>query len=247
MNPVFDEVKEIISKGKRIVFFGGAGVSTASGIPDFRSATGLYNQSVGTTYSPEYMLSHSFYSKHPEEFSNYYKKNLIFPEAKPNSAHLALAELERQGRLQAVITQNIDGLHQMAGSKKVIEIHGNLMDYYCVGCGMAYDQEYVLGEEGLTRCKSCGAIVRPDVVLYEEPLDEEKMLAAVEAIAGADVFIVGGTSLVVYPAAGLLRYYRGDQLILMNMEPTPKDGLADYVIHGDISDLLGRMVLDGSN
>lgn len=242
MDNVLSEVKEILKNGRNIVFFGGAGVSTASNIPDFRSSTGLYNKKSGTNYSPEYMLSHTFFKFHPDEFAEYYKKNLIYPDAKPNAAHIALAKLEEEGRLNAVITQNIDGLHQMAGSKNVIEIHGNLIDYYCVDCHKTFDQDYVLKVEGIDYCDSCGGIVRPDVVLYEEPLDMDKFNRAIEAITNADIFIVGGTSLVVYPAAGSLRYYNGNKLILMNMEPTTQDGLADYVIYGDISKILGELI-----
>ncbi len=242
MKSKLEMIKKILDKTDNIVFFGGAGVSTASNIPDFRSATGLYNAGSGTNYSPEYMLSHSFFVSHPEEFSRYYKENLIYPEARPNAAHLALAKLEEMGKLKAVITQNIDGLHQMAGSKNVIEIHGNLIDYYCTACQEKYDQAYALKDPGLTVCKQCGGIVRPDVVLYEEPLDMDKFDRAIEAISQADVFIVGGTSLVVYPAAGLTRYYHGNQLILINMEPTAQDGVANHVIYGDISKVLGELV-----
>ena len=239
---VFDQVKEIIDQSSNIVFLGGAGVSTASGIPDFRSATGLYNQESGTNYSPEYMLSHTFYKEDPESFTKYYKHNLIHKEAKPNRAHYALAELEKRGKLNAVITQNIDGLHQMAGSEKVIEIHGNLRDYYCVDCSKSYCQDFVLESDGLNRCDICGGIIRPDVVLYEEQLDTIKQMKSIEAISKADVFIVGGTSLMVYPAAGYLRYYRGNKLILINMDSTPQDSFADYVINDDIAGVLGDLV-----
>lgn len=241
MDTLYTEVKEIIENSNNIVFFGGAGVSTASNIPDFRSSTGLYNAETGQHYTPEYMLSHSFFRDHPDEFAKYYKKNLIYPDAKPNNAHIALAKLEERGKLKAVITQNIDGLHQSAGSKNVLEIHGNLTDYYCVKCKKEYDLDYVLKTEGIDHCEECGGIVRPDVVLYEEPLNYDVFDRAIEAISNADVFIVGGTSLVVYPAAGLLRYYNGNKLILMNMEPTTQDGIANYVLHGDISKILGEM------
>ncbi len=241
METLYSEVKEVIENSDNIVFFGGAGVSTASNIPDFRSSTGLYNSETGQHYTPEYMLSHSFFRDHPNEFAQYYKKNLIYPDAKPNKAHIALAKLEERGKLKAVITQNIDGLHQKAGSKNVLEIHGNLTDYYCVKCKKAYDLDYVLKKEGIDYCENCGGIVRPDVVLYEEQLNYDVFDKAIEAISNADVFIVGGTSLVVYPAAGLLRYYNGNKLILMNMEPTTQDRLANYVLHGDISKILGEM------
>lgn len=240
----FKEVKDIIKASNKIVFFGGAGVSTASGIPDFRSATGLYNRSSGTSYSPEYMLSHTFYATHPEEFANYYKKNLIYPDAQPNNAHRALAQLEKEGKMLAVITQNIDGLHQQAGSKKVIEFHGNLTDYYCVKCHKNFDLAYALKDEGASKCDTCGGLVRPDVVLYEEAPKEEDVHAAVDAISRCEVLIVGGTSLVVYPAAGLLNYYRGNKLILINREPTPQDSMANYVLSGDISQVLWDLVQD---
>ncbi|MDO5717841.1 MAG: NAD-dependent protein deacylase [Tissierellia bacterium] len=235
-----DIVRKIIDDAENIVFFGGAGVSTASNIPDFRSSTGLYNKSTGSNYPPEYMLSHTFFRQHPDEFANYYKKNLIFPDARPNKAHIALAKWEKEGKLSAVITQNIDGLHQMAGSKNVIEIHGNLIDYYCEKCHREYDSKDVLNHEGIDYCE-CGGIIRPDVVLYEEPLDMEKYNKAVYEIENADVFIVGGTSLVVYPAAGLLRYYRGDKLILINMDKTGRDRDADYILYGDIAEILGEL------
>lgn len=239
---VLDRVREIINNSNNIVFFGGAGVSTASGIPDFRSATGLYNREKNSNYSPEYMLSHEFFENHPDEFIKYAKNNLISLEARPNDAHYALKTLEDMGKLRGIITQNIDGLHQMAGSKVVNEIHGNLRDYYCTKCFKNYDLDFVLNTEEPPICTKCGGIIRPDIVLYGEALDVNNMSQAIKWIEEADVFIVGGTSLVVYPAAGLLDYYRGDKLILMNMEETPLDYKADYTIYGDIATNLDKLV-----
>lgn len=236
------KVRELIAKSSNVVFFGGAGVSTASGIPDFRSATGLYNQKTQSSYSPEYMLSHTFMVKHPEEFSDYYRSQLIFPDVRPNPAHEALATLERQGHLKWIITQNIDGLHQQAGSTNVLEIHGNLTDYYCVDCGATYPLDRVMEMVGAPTCGVCGGFVRPDVVLYEEPLNNEVHKAAIDAVSGAEIFIVGGTSLVVYPAAGLLRYFNGKALVLINRDETAYDRKADYVFHGDISEILPSLV-----
>lgn len=241
MNDELKEVRALIKEAKSIVFFGGAGVSTASGIPDFRSATGLYNRRENTNFSPEYMLSHEFLMLEPDAFSDYVKKNLFAPEAKPNGAHIALKELEDEGKLLGVITQNIDGLHQMAGSKKVLEIHGNLTDYYCMDCHKAYTKEDFLKVSGALHC-NCGGVVRPDVVLYGEGLPMDVWSEAVSLIEQAEVFIVGGTSLVVYPAASLLQYYRGNKLILINQEPTPRDAYSDYVIHGDISRVLPELI-----
>lgn len=237
------ELKEIIKNSDNIVFFGGAGVSTASGIPDFRSATGLYNRRSNTAYSPEYMLSHEFLEEHPEEFSRYYKENLIYPDARPNKAHLALAKLERLGKLKAIVTQNIDSFHQMAGNTRVLELHGNLRDYYCVRCGKKYTLDEVLGEKGASHC-DCGGFIRPDVVLYGEGLDQTVIMRAIESIRAADVFIVAGTSLVVYPAAGLVNYYHGDKLIMINKESTSGDARADYVLHEDISEVMDELTRD---
>lgn len=237
------ELKEIIKNSDNIVFFGGAGVSTASGIPDFRSATGLYNRRSNTAYSPEYMLSHEFLEEHPEEFSHYYKENLIYPDARPNKAHLALAKLERLGKLKAIVTQNIDSLHQMAGNTRVLELHGNLRDYYCTRCGKKYTLDEVLREKGASHCE-CGGFIRPDVVLYGEGLDQTVIMRAIEAIRAADVFVVAGTSLVVYPAAGLVNYYRGDKLIMINKEATSGDARADYVLHEDISEVMDELTRD---
>jgi NAD-dependent deacetylase len=240
---VFDEVKKIIQESSNIVFFGGAGVSTASGIPDFRSATGLYNQKSNTQYSPEYMLSHEFFQTHPDEFSDYVRENLLYENAQPSGAHRALAKLEKEGKLRAVITQNIDRLHQKAGSVKVFEIHGSLYEYYCVGCRQTYTlEDFKSVKKGALRCSKCSKVVRPDVVLYGENLDMTVFYGAIKAIEESDVFIVGGTSLVVYPAASLLNYYHGHKLALINMEKTSADAYADYVLHGDISQILRDLV-----
>ena len=228
------QARTLIQESQNIVFFGGAGVSTASGIPDFRSATGLYNQRTDSAYSPEYMLRHSFFRDHLEEFYDYLRNNLLYPDVKPNGAHIALAKLEKDGKGRAVITQNIDGLHQKAGSKRVIEIHGNLNDFYCVKCGIDYDLAFIMRKRGVPRC-ACGSVIRPDVVLYEEPLDQRKMMQSVQAAQAAGVDGVLVASLVVYPAAGLIEDYRGKKLILINREETAYDRMANIVIHDDIS------------
>lgn len=238
---LIQEVKQVIERSPSIAFFGGAGVSTASGIPDFRSATGLYNRQSDTAYSPEYMLSHDFLMDHPGDFSDYVRNNLINDEAKPNGAHIALKKLEDMGKLTAVITQNIDGLHQMAGSRKVLEVHGNLTDYYCMSCGKTADRQAFLDTSGVYRCH-CGGVIRPDVVLYGEGLDQGVWSEAAASIAAAQTLIVGGTSLMVYPAASLLSYYRGKELILINQEATGADHRADYVLQGDISEILPAIV-----
>ena len=236
---LLETVKEIVASTTNLVFFGGAGVSTASGIPDFRSATGLYHQQRGSKYPPETMLSRAFMLQHPQEFYDYHLNNLIARDAKPNPAHLALAALEKAGKLRAVITQNIDGLHQEAGSKNVIELHGNTYKFYCLGCGTKYDLAFVDSAKSLPpTCPICGKMVRPDVVLYGEALDAEVLQAAITAIRKAEVLIIGGTSLVVYPAAGLVDYYKGNNLVLVNREETPLDYKANYVLHGDIAKLL---------
>lgn len=224
-----DEVKKIVEESNNIVFLGGAGVSTESGIPDFRSATGLYNKTQGTSYSPECILSRSYYKEDPEGFLTYVKENLIYPEAKPNLAHKALAYLEKEGKLRALITQNIDGLHQKAGSQKLIEIHGTLEDFYCDKCNKSYSQEEVLSGD-LVKC-DCGGYIRPDIVMYEEALDMGRQMEAIQAISSCDMLIVGGTSLVVYPVAGYLDFYKGSKLVLINKHKTPRDSMADYVIH----------------
>ncbi len=253
MKDLYKELKEMIDKSRRIVFFGGAGVSTESGVPDFRSENGLYNAMKTYNHSPEEMLSYSFFRSHTDTFFDYYKNSLIYADVKPNNAHLALAELEKQGRLSAVITQNIDGLHQMAGSNRVLELHGSVMRNYCMDCGELYDLSYIMDEKNcrdekgqttkIPRCERCGGIVRPDVVLYEEALDHNVISDAVDAISGADTLIVGGTSLVVYPAAGLVNYFRGDNLVLINKSKTQYDGKADLVINDPIGTVLGACVL----
>ena len=231
-------LEELIAKSNNIVFFGGAGVSTESGIPDFRSVDGLYNQQ--WKYPPEQIISHSFFEADPEEFYRFYRAKLIVKDAKPNAAHLRLAKLEAQGKLRAVITQNIDGLHQAAGSKNVLELHGSTLRNYCTRCGKFYPVEFIAESEGIPRCE-CGGIVKPDVVLYEEGLDSDTLNRAVRAIAEADVLIIGGTSLAVYPAAGLIDYYRGHKLILVNRTPTPRDAEADLVVQGSIGEIFAQL------
>ena len=227
------ELKERVDKAQRVVFFGGAGVSTASGIPDFRSADGLYNQHFA--YPPETMLSHSFYVTHTREFYDFYRERMICLTAKPNQAHYKLAELEAEGKLTAVVTQNIDGLHQMAGSKRVLELHGSVHRNICQRCGATQSAEWVMSTTGVPRCPECGGPIKPDVVLYEESLDEDVLSASVAAIAQADMLIIGGTSLVVYPAAGLIRYFSGNDLVICNLQPTPQDSYADLVCACDIA------------
>ena len=225
------ELKEIVSKSNNIVFFGGAGVSTESGIPDFRSVDGLY--STKYKYPPEMMVSHSFFRNNTEDFYDFYINKMIFLDAKPNGAHNKLAQLEKEGKLKAVITQNIDGLHQKAGSKNVLELHGSVNRNYCLKCGKFYDVNFIVNSKGIPKC-SCGGIVKPDVVLYEENLDSNVMEKSVEFIEKADVLIVGGTSLVVYPAAGLINYFNGSKLILINKTSTQMDRKADLVIYDSI-------------
>lgn len=220
-------LKQWVEESHNIVFFGGAGVSTESGIPDFRSEDGLYRQKY--KYPPEQMLSHSFFMSHTEEFFEYYKNQMLVLDVKPNNAHLALAKLEQEGKLQAIVTQNIDGLHQAGGSKNVLELHGSIHRNYCMKCHKFYDGAYVKAQPGIPRC-SCGGIIKPDVVLYEEALDQDTMNRSVRAISQADLMIIGGTSLVVYPAAGLVQYYRGKRLVLINKGSTSMDGNADLVI-----------------
>lgn len=239
MQKELQQLKEWIEESDNLVFFGGAGVSTESGIPDFRSEDGLYHQQY--QYPPETIISHSFYQRDPEEFYQFYKDRMIFRDAKPNAAHLALAKLEQQGKLKAVITQNIDGLHQAAGSREVLELHGSIHRNYCTRCGRFYGLEAVMHADGVPRCE-CGGIVKPDVVLYEEGLDMETMNKSVSYIREADVLIVGGTSLVVYPAAGLIDYYRGRKLVLINQSATAVDGRADLVINGKIGEVLSQVV-----
>ncbi len=232
------ELKELVDGSDNIVFFGGAGVSTESGIPDFRSTDGLYHQQ--WRYPPETILSHTFYERDPEEFFRFYRAKLLAPDAKPNAAHRKLAELERQGKLKAVITQNIDGLHQAAGSKEVLELHGSVLRNYCQRCGRLYGMDFMLHSEGVPHC-SCGGCVKPDVVLYEEGLDQDLLERAVQYISEADMLIIGGTSLNVYPAAGLINYYRGRKLVLLNRTAVARDLAADLVITEPIGEVLSQI------
>lgn len=233
------KLKEMVKESDYIVFFGGAGVSTESGIPDFRSTDGLYHQQY--KYPPETILSHTFYESKPEDFFRFYRAKLLAPHAKPNAAHVKLAELERQGKLKAVVTQNIDGLHQAAGSREVMELHGSVHRNYCENCGKFYDLDFMLHAEGVPRCASCGGRVKPDVVLYEEGLNVETMERAIRYISEADMLIIGGTSLNVYPAAGLIRYYRGDKLVLINKAAVAADLNADLVITDPIGETLAQI------
>ncbi len=233
------KLKEIVDNSDNIVFFGGAGVSTESGIPDFRSVDGLYNQKYD--YPPETILSHSFYRSRPEDFFRFYKDKMLCLTAKPNAAHLKLAQWEKEGKLKAVITQNIDGLHQAAGSKEVLELHGSVLRNYCEKCGAFYDAEYMLHADGVPRCSKCNGPVKPDVVLYEEGLDQGTLNKSIQYIGEADVLIIGGTSLVVYPAAGLIDYYRGNKLVLINKTPTGRDSMSDLVVQGSIGEIFSQL------
>ena len=238
MSERVDLLEQWIKESDNVVFFGGAGVSTESGIPDFRSVDGLYNQQYD--YPPETIISHSFYRKNPEEFYRFYKNKMLFPDAQPNAAHKALAKLEQQGKVRAVITQNIDGLHQAAGSKEVLELHGSVHRNYCTRCGKFFGLSDILGMNGVPRCE-CGGIIKPDVVLYEEGLDSCTINKSVDYISKADILIIGGTSLAVYPAAGLIDYYRGNKLVLVNKSPTPADRRADLVIHAPIGEVFSQL------
>lgn len=230
---------EMVEKSDNIVFFGGAGVSTESGIPDFRSVDGLYHQEYD--YPPETILSHSFYRKKPEEFYRFYRNKMLCLDAEPNMAHKKLAELEQAGKVRAVVTQNIDGLHQKAGSKKVLELHGSVHRNYCESCHAFYDAEYILHSEGVPKCEVCGGDIKPDVVLYEEGLDNRTIQEAIYYISQADMLIIGGTSLVVYPAAGLVDYYEGNKLVLVNKAATAKDSSADLVLPVAIGELFAKI------
>ena len=230
------KLKQWVQESDNIVFFGGAGVSTESGIPDFRSVDGLYNQK--WKYPPETILSHSFFERDPEEYYRFHREKLVIDGVKPNRAHTRLAELEEEGKLKAVITQNIDGLHQLAGSQNVLELHGSILRAYCSRCRKSYDADVINHGTGVPRC-SCGGVIRPDIVLYEEPLDNDVMMRAIHYIRQADVLIVGGTSLRVYPAAGLINYYRGNKLVLITRSSTPAE--ADLVIHGRIGEVFGQI------
>lgn len=231
--------QQIISESSNIVFFGGAGVSTESGIPDFRSVDGLYHQQ--WDYSPETILSHTFFMRKPEEFYRFYKAKMLCDTAKPNAAHLKLAELEKAGKLKAVITQNIDNLHQMAGSKNVLELHGSVYRNSCMKCCTSYDFAYMKAAEGVPKCEKCGGIIKPDVVLYEESLDNGTITRAVQAIAEAEVLIIGGTSLAVYPAASLIDYFSGKHLVVINQDATPRDRMADLVINEPIGQVFSQI------
>lgn len=238
-NSEIETLKTWIEASDNIVFFGGAGVSTESGIPDFRSTDGLYHQKF--EYPPETILSHTFFYQHTEYFYRFYREKMLPLEAEPNAAHRALAALERAGKLRAIVTQNIDGLHQKAGSKNVYELHGSIWRNYCTKCGKSYSAEFIRDSGGVPHC-ACGGLIKPDVVLYEEGLDEKTIRGAVRAIAEADVLIVGGTSLTVYPAAGLIRYYGGNRLVLINRDETPYDGYANLIFREPIGQVLGQCV-----
>ena len=235
-----ETLSNILRESNNIVFFGGAGISTESNIPDFRSSTGLFNENLNATFTPEQLVSHTFYVRYPEEFFKFYKSKLIYPEAKPNNGHLALAKLEEMGKLKAIVTQNIDGLHQMAGSKNVFELHGSVHRNYCIKCNEFYDAKFMLAAKGAPICTKCGGSVKPDVVLYEEGLDDKVISGAVDAISKADTLIIGGTSLVVYPAAGLINYFKGKNLVLINKSSTSADSKADLVIN----DSFGKVLSD---
>jgi NAD-dependent deacetylase len=241
MEEKLNRLKDIINKSNYIVFFGGAGVSTESGVPDFRSVDGLYNQKY--KYPPETILSHTFFMKKPEDFYDFYKDKMLIHGVKPNDAHKALAKLEKMDKLKAVITQNIDGLHQASGSRNVYELHGSIHRNYCMKCNKFYDFEYIYNSKGVPRC-TCGGMIKPDVVLYEEGLDEMTMNESVRHISNADTLIIGGTSLAVYPAAGLIRYFRGNNLVLINKSATSMDNEADLVINDSIGKVLKKVVLE---
>ena len=239
MSEAVDELKKIVETYDNIVFFGGAGVSTESGIPDFRSVDGLYHQQYDDP--PETILSHSFYRTNPGEFYRFYRNKMLFLDAKPNDAHKKLAELEAKGKVRAVVTQNIDGLHQAAGSKVVLELHGSVHRNYCERCHAFYDVQYILDSEGVPVCRECGGPVKPDVVLYEEGLDDKTIRDAVRYISEAQVLIIGGTSLAVYPAAGLIDYFKGDKLVVINKAPTPRDRYADLLIQEPIGQVFAQI------
>ena len=231
--------QQMLDESHYIVFFGGAGVSTESGIPDFRSVDGLYHQQYD--YPPETILSHTFYRRNPEEFYRFYKNKMLFLDAKPNMAHKKLAQWEAEGKLKAVITQNIDGLHQAAVSKNVLELHGSVLRNYCEDCGAFYDVDYIKKAEGVPHCEKCGGMIKPDVVLYEEGLNEDTVQKAIRAISNADLLIIGGTSLVVYPAAGLINYFRGKHLVLVNKSATDRDSEADLLLSASIGEVFGQL------
>jgi NAD-dependent deacetylase len=238
-----EKLKSIINNSKNIVFFGGAGVSTESNIPDFRSESGLYKTKSNYSYPPEVMLSHSFFMKDPEDFFEFYKSKMIFKNAKPNLAHIALTQLEKVGKLKVIITQNIDGLHQSSGSKNVLELHGSIHRNYCMDCGKFFNLDYILNTSSVVpRCDKCNGIIKPDVVLYEESLDMDILNNSINFIKSADTLIVGGTSLVVYPAASLVKYFRGKNLVLINKSSTPYDNMANLVINSSIGKTLSSIL-----
>lgn len=239
MQQELETLKNWIDNSDNIVFFGGAGVSTESGIPDFRSVDGLYNQQYD--YPPETILSHTFFRRNTEEFYRFYRAKMLALDAKPNAAHKKLAQWEQEGKLKAVVTQNIDGLHQAAGSKVVYELHGSVHRNYCQKCGAFYDAGYILESTGIPKCEKCGGIIKPDVVLYEEGLDDATIRGAIHAISHADVLIIGGTSLTVYPAAGLIDYYNGNKLVLINKSVTPMDSRADLLVQGPIGEIFSQL------
>ena len=242
-----EELAKIIEDSNNIVFFGGAGVSTESNIPDFRSSNGLWNEKLKINFTPEQLVSHTFFMKYPEEFFSFYKDKLLYPHAKPNAAHTALAKLEELGKVKAIVTQNIDGLHQAAGSKVVYELHGSVLRNYCMKCHTFYDENFILKSQGVPTCPKCGGSVKPDVVLYEEGLDDGIISASIDAITNADTLIIGGTSLVVYPAAGLINYFRGTKLVLINKSSTSADERADLVIYDSIGKVLEEAMKIMSN
>lgn len=239
MNREILKLKQLAEESRAIVFFGGAGVSKESGIPDFRSVDGLYSQSY--RYPPETILSRSFYEKNPEEFYRFYRDKMLYLDALPNPAHKKLAQWEREGRLLAVVTQNIDGLHQAAGSRNVLELHGSVHRNHCQRCGRSFDAQTILHSQGVPQCGQCGGVIKPDVVLYEEALDQEVLQKSIDAIRSADLLIVGGTSLTVYPAAGLLRYFQGGRLAVVNQTPLPLDEKADLLIQGKIGQVFSQL------
>ena len=242
MNTEIEKLTQILKDSNNIVFFGGAGCSCESGIPDFRSASGLWNEKLKINLTPEQLVSHTMFMRYPKEFFEFYRDKLIYPDAKPNAAHIALAKLEEMGKLKAVVTQNIDGLHQAAGSKNVYELHGSVLRNYCMSCNAFYDEKFIMESEGIPTCPKCGGKVKPDVVLYEEGLDNDVITGAVRAISQADTLIIGGTSLVVYPAAGLIDYFRGKNLVLINKSSTSADSKENLVIHDAIGKVLGESV-----
>lgn len=247
MDEKIAKLQEMIDESQKIVFFGGAGVSTESGIPDFRSQDGLYKQK--WKYPPETIISRTFFDANPKEFYRFYREKLIIKDAKPNITHLKLAELEAAGKLSAIVTQNIDGLHQKAGSKKVFELHGSTLRNFCMNCGKPYDEDFILqskdSPDTLPHCTECGGLIKPDVVLYEEGLDDGIVNGALESISQADMLIIGGTSLVVYPAAGFIRYFAGDHLVMINKTETQADNMADLVIHEKLGQVFEQIVVRG--